>query len=231
MHPLLPSDDNIAIIYSATKGLCGTRKLMVDLYVWKVAGQWVKNHINGYLPYSTEFFSDLAVAFLDQRKDRSKTVNMEKEVSEYYDSTRERPIRGTSPPQTPGSFPHSPSKANNESFGNDMLTIHVSAGDQRQTFTTYKSILVERSIYFAELTTSNPETKTIEPPTDDPRIFNLCFQLICFWRIPSRKDKHVGGETYLKEYTLLCKLYLLSHKVHDRNAKNATLNAIRAKCE
>ena len=94
MHPLLPSTDNIAIIYSATKEACDARKLMIDLYVWKAAGKWVKNHINGYLPYSTEFFSDLAVVSLDQRKDRSKTVNMEKEVLGHYDGARERPIRG-----------------------------------------------------------------------------------------------------------------------------------------
>jgi hypothetical protein len=85
-HPLLPSSLGVDMIYKATDALCGARKLMVDLHVWKAAGAWVKQHIDDGMQYPIEFVNDLAIALLAQKQDLSKTVMLEKEASEYYDS-------------------------------------------------------------------------------------------------------------------------------------------------
>ena len=49
-HPILPSSADITIIYNATRGSCGTRRLMVDLHVWKAASRWVKDHVGTGCP-------------------------------------------------------------------------------------------------------------------------------------------------------------------------------------
>ena len=54
-YPMLPSSTDVSIIYKATDGPCGARKLMVNLHVWKAAGPWVKQHIETGLTYPFDF--------------------------------------------------------------------------------------------------------------------------------------------------------------------------------
>lgn len=85
LHVMLPSSVGVDMIYKVTDRPCGTRRLLVDLYIWKAASKWVKDHLGEDPAYPPEFLSDLAVALLEQREDRSKVARMEKKVSEYYD--------------------------------------------------------------------------------------------------------------------------------------------------
>ncbi|KAH6637817.1 hypothetical protein C7974DRAFT_282539, partial [Boeremia exigua] len=59
-QPVLPGSIAVSNIYKATDGPCGARTLMVDLYVWRASGQWIKDQRAGDVPYPTEFLSDLA---------------------------------------------------------------------------------------------------------------------------------------------------------------------------
>lgn len=114
-------------------------------------------------------------------------------------------------------------------FGSDTLNIKVGQGTKQQTFTVYRKLITPKSAYFADLTTEQPETTTFELPMDEPHIFALYFHLLWTGRIPTRAT--IAFDLDLEEYTSLCKLYLLCHRLRDKKAKNDTLDAIQAKFE
>jgi hypothetical protein len=75
-HPMLPTSKDVGIIYNATTGPCGARKLMVDLYVWKGAATWVKKSTLQGPSYPTDFLAEFTVELLEQREGHPKATKI-----------------------------------------------------------------------------------------------------------------------------------------------------------
>jgi hypothetical protein len=110
-----------------------------------------------------------------------------------------------------------------------MLSVEVGSGPELKTFSIVRADFATASPIIAEMLSAGTECKTIKLPHLDPRIFILYCNLRDNGVIASRTNSLFDPN--LTEYTLLCKLHVLCHRLGDVWAKNVTVNAIRAKYE
>ncbi|KAF2869092.1 hypothetical protein BDV95DRAFT_112033 [Massariosphaeria phaeospora] len=132
--------------------------------------------------------------------------------------------RGVSTRKPPASLRISAKEA--ISFGSSMVTLRVGEGDNLQTLTIHENILRTRSTLLQNTVNDakdkDNEQKSFDFSKDDPQAFALYTQLIYSGRLPSKTEPHEASE----EYTLLCKLYVLTQRINDIKASNAAMDAI-----
>jgi hypothetical protein len=104
-----------------------------------------------------------------------------------------------------------------------IVEICVGKEPHQKIFSVHQGLIAPRSEFFERAFNGNwkeTESRLVNLPEDNARIFSLYVQLLYTGKIPTRDDD--------REFVTLCELYVLCEKLQDIDAKNETLQAMLA---